>query len=415
KKKCKGGLTTCKIKKGKKKKTVCVNAQTDPNNCGGCARACAAGESCIGGACVGSGPKPAVCDITIGPADDLRQAVDAATPGARVCLEAGTYPVAGRLTIGKALTLIGKGAAQTILQGDGSDGVLELSTAAIDSPEIAIHLEGLTVTGGNALEEGGGILGRNHVSATLVDCVIANNEVTWNGDFYDPANGGGIAWRAKALEMRGCTISNNQTGGKGSGGGIMFQTTPSRTAFGDVTATLRNCTITENTAFGGGGGISVFGTRTSPPRLATIDLVNCTISGNTGTSGGGLSVLDSIVSVRECLISENDATNSGGGIWTWTTTKSLASPLAVTLHTTTVRDNEAAAEGGGISNGEGGRTFLFGSSVTTNTAGEPGGGIANHPDNPVGAVTLNNGSTVTGNDPDNCDGTAIAGCVNEND
>lgn len=52
KKKCKAGLLTCKIKKGKKKKKLCVDGQTDPANCGACGVVCPAGQACCAGACV---------------------------------------------------------------------------------------------------------------------------------------------------------------------------------------------------------------------------------------------------------------------------------------------------------------------------------------------------------------------------
>ena len=45
--KCKRGLTKC----GRK----CVNAATDPVNCGACGRACAAGQTCVAGQCTGGG------------------------------------------------------------------------------------------------------------------------------------------------------------------------------------------------------------------------------------------------------------------------------------------------------------------------------------------------------------------------
>jgi hypothetical protein len=45
--KCKSGLKKC----GKK----CVNAGTDPANCGSCGHACAPGQTCVGGQCTGGG------------------------------------------------------------------------------------------------------------------------------------------------------------------------------------------------------------------------------------------------------------------------------------------------------------------------------------------------------------------------
>lgn len=48
KKPCKGGTIKC----GK----VCVNASTDPQNCGGCGTRCGNGQACASGSCTSSGP-----------------------------------------------------------------------------------------------------------------------------------------------------------------------------------------------------------------------------------------------------------------------------------------------------------------------------------------------------------------------
>ncbi|MFT4039287.1 MAG: hypothetical protein QM692_13960 [Thermomicrobiales bacterium] len=49
---CPPGLLACKIRKGKKKKTLCLDGQRDPSNCGACGNVCPAGQACCGGACV---------------------------------------------------------------------------------------------------------------------------------------------------------------------------------------------------------------------------------------------------------------------------------------------------------------------------------------------------------------------------
>jgi hypothetical protein len=61
KKKCQDGLLTCTIKQGKKKKKLCVDAQTDPGNCGACSNACVNGQVCQSGTCTCNGTICAGC------------------------------------------------------------------------------------------------------------------------------------------------------------------------------------------------------------------------------------------------------------------------------------------------------------------------------------------------------------------
>lgn len=58
KKKCPTGQLTCKIKKGKRKKKVCVDGQTDAANCGACGNVCTLPQTC------GGGGTPGVCGCT---------------------------------------------------------------------------------------------------------------------------------------------------------------------------------------------------------------------------------------------------------------------------------------------------------------------------------------------------------------
>ncbi|MEZ4561389.1 MAG: beta-propeller fold lactonase family protein [Thermomicrobiales bacterium] len=70
KKTCKGGLTRCTVRKGKRKKATCVNVQTDNAHCGGCGRTCPGGQTCQNGACVDRGctpdPESVTCDQKCG-------------------------------------------------------------------------------------------------------------------------------------------------------------------------------------------------------------------------------------------------------------------------------------------------------------------------------------------------------------
>lgn len=62
KKKCPTGQLTCTIRKGKRKKKVCVDGQTDAANCGACGNVCTLPQTCGGGGTPGAcGCTPTTC------------------------------------------------------------------------------------------------------------------------------------------------------------------------------------------------------------------------------------------------------------------------------------------------------------------------------------------------------------------
>jgi hypothetical protein len=426
--KCKGA-----VKCGKR----CVNPKTDPAHCGGCGRRCGAAQFCDEGTCVD-------CDVCVaGCAHDSPQAaVAAAGPGATIQVCPGTY--GGAVTIGTDLTLRGAGAGRTILDGEETARPLAVAEGA------TVSVERLTVTKG-AAETGGGVLNLGTLEMTA--CAVVDNAATGSGGFG--GDGGGIRNGLGAeLTMTGCTIRGNRTG-SGFGGGIYNVV--------DGKLTLNDCTIEENTAVaesgGFGGGVTNFGGR--------LEVENCTIRGNRSTSasggiyalnsnnvtitdseirdnhganGGGLGMGGGVVSgctivdnrsggqaggvsagtgasFTDCTIAENRAAGDGGGIEAIGTVEltgcvirdneasyrggGLAMVGAVTAEDCVFSGNRAENDGGGIVAHSGALT-LAASQVRNNTAGGEGGGIRTY----YADVTLQDGSTVSGNDPDNCVGTA---------
>jgi hypothetical protein len=134
----------------------------------------------------------------------------------------------------------------------------------------------------------------------------------------------------------------------------------------------------------------------------TVRVIGGTISGNTTAgSGGGISTgLGGSVTLTGSSVSGNTAVN-GGGI--------AAGFGTVTLSGSSVSGNTASANGGGISN-SGGTVSLLNSQVSGNNASPTlgsGGGIFNDTSTLiVGIITLDTGSSVSGNSPDDC-----VGCV----
>jgi hypothetical protein len=167
------------------------------------------------------------------------------------------------------------------------------------------------------------------------------------------SSGGGVA-NSGDLRLVDSVVRGNAS----EGGGGMFNGSRG-------TLTLVRSRVSDNGSLGSGGGIS-----------------------NRGT----LTVVDSEVTDNETY-SEEDS--RGGGI---------DNHGSLRLVDTIVRGNAAVGNGGGIAND--GTLVVEGSTVTANTAGGQGGGIWSDPgpDRP-GTVTLDAGSSVTGNTPDDCWGT----------
>lgn len=133
-----------------------------------------------------------------------------------------------------------------------------------------------------------------------------------------------------------------------------------------------------------------------------VRVIRSTITGNTTAgNGGGISTsLGGAVTLTTSTVSGNSAVK-GGGI--------AAGFGTVTLSGSSVSGNTASASGGGIFN-SGGTVSLANSQVSGNTANPTlgsGGGIFNDTSTlVVGIITLDAGSSVSGNSPDDC-----VGCI----
>ena len=172
-------------------------------------------------------------------------------------------------------TITGPKAGVTV-DGDYTAAGPANSVFKIDSG-VTATLSGLTITGGNNGDYGGGV--DNAGTATLTDCTISGNA------------GGGLDSSGTAT-LTGCTISGNPQGAVYSGGGVAN--------FGG-TMTLTDCTISGNSAGRGGGGVWSYGTTT---------LTGSTISGNSAYLGGGLINYGGATTLTNCTVSGNSA--SGG-------------------------------------------------------------------------------------------------------
>ncbi|MFQ5519802.1 MAG: choice-of-anchor Q domain-containing protein [Candidatus Methylomirabilia bacterium] len=204
-------------------------------------------------------------------------------------LPAGTYTLTPGLSITDSLTITGEGAANTIIDGGGTNQVFNITEST--GFGITVEIAGVTIQNGNG-NLGGGVFHNQSGMLTITDSSVSNNTAT---------TGGGVFHGFGQLALTNTTVSGNTATGPG-GGGI----------FNAATMTLTNTTISGNSATSiitnGGGGIA-----NGIP--GTMTLTNVTVSNNfaalfggTTPTGGGISN-QSIATLANTILSNNSGNN----------------------------------------------------------------------------------------------------------
>ncbi len=245
----------------------------------------------------------------------------------------------GDFDILEGLTIRGIGSGSTIINGSSIDRVFDLrgnSTATII---------GLTITGGDSTDDGGGIRVTNNSELILSQSVLSGNSTT--------KKGGGL--------------------------------------YNDGAATLTDVSIVANNSGTDGGGISNTG---------GLDLTNVTIAVNMANCGGGLhhDGAGSTLSMTSVTVSGNTATNQGGGIY---------AGRDASLLNVTIANNEAGSSGAGIYiHASAGsitirNTLLSGNELTNGTSANVSGAVTSLGNNldSDGTAALNQSSDLSGVDP----------------
>ncbi len=297
-----------------------------------------------------------------GSSGSLRQTILNANPGDVIEFDGGVTGtitlISGQLLIDKDLTINGPGADDLAISGGGVFRVFETSGS------VDVTISGLAIQDGFATA-GGGINHQSNGTLTINDCIISNNTAERSG----VARGGGV---------------NNGNGG---------------------TINLNNCTITQNTANStlqsGAFRVSHVGGVNNLSGNLNID--NCTISENEATttfsagtgSGGGVEVENGAATITNSTISDNTASDFGGGIRNTGT---------IDISNSTISGNIATERsGGGISNSA--VLDLNFVTITLNSANSSisvGGGIEGNINSIKNTILANN--TDNGSGPD-CFGT----------
>jgi len=241
----------------------------------------------------------------------------------------GTAPWTVNLTgelpdLSTNLEIHGPGADQFTVRRDGG-GEYRIFTVFSATTDVDVSISGMTITGGNTREYGGGIFSdAERESETTATTTIANTTISGNTG----SRGGGVATRQHStVKITGSTISGNTA--LDAGGGVY-----SDTNLEGKTTTIRNSTISGNTAptyVGAGvynfGGLTVIesstitdntarrdgdgsGVYSYPDDSTRTEVLSSIISANQGTDVDSGAFANSFTSNGFNLIGDGNATKA---------------------------------------------------------------------------------------------------------
>ncbi len=267
------------------------------------------------------------------PADfpTIQAAITVALPGDTVILAPGTYTGDGN----RDIDLGGK--ALTLRSSDPNDPAVVSSTiidcqAGVSDPHRAL------------------VFTHGETASTVIDgLTLTHGWADYGGAVY--------CTNSSSPTIRNCTITNNSA--NYYGGGIYCTSNSS--------PRIQNCRIQNNATVplapgqGGLDGGGIYCTGGSSPAIS-----NCTISANSGKSGGGLYCNASHPTISFCVFTANTGSGSGGGIGCWTSSPTITNCLFT--------DNAANYTGGSISCDNYSNPTIRGCTFSRNSATLYGGG-----------------------------------------
>jgi len=256
---------------------------------------------------------------------------------------------------------------------------------------LNLTLDGLSIRNNTAANEGGG-LWNGSGTMTITNTQIRNNNA--DGDDMGNSGGGGIYNEGGIVTTDAGTILNRNraiVGASGSGGGIL-------NANGSFIAT--GTTITNNRANRAGGGVEVNGAA-AITTLTNVDLIHNRAISAPGNGGGMHITGASNSSISGSTINNNGAANEGGGLWNGSGTMTITT---TTLQMNDARGDDMGNSGGGAIYNEGGIVTTDAGTVINNNratigASGSGGGILN-----ANGSFIATGTTITNNNANRAGG-----------
>ena len=269
----------------------------------------------------------------------------------------------GELSITNAVDIVGPGSDQLTISGNNSSRIFNVQE--LQSFEFSVHIEGVKLTGGSAVD--GGALRNEFASVYLDDVIVTGNNAT--------GNGGGILtigeeFNAETQARFTLILTNSRVTGNsagGSGGGI-YNDKDHVELWGSV--------IDSNQAVLDGGGVF-----TQADRSIGIGIGLNTLLVNDGSSinsnqarrnGGGIYAIDDHVGINRATVSNNTAAVDGGGIYS-IATQGPSQPLSVNVFEGIISGNRAVAGAGGGLFVDSDTLSISSSTIELNSAAEGGG------------------------------------------
>ena len=312
--------------------------------------------------------------------NQLQLVIDGAVSGTQVWIAKGTYIPTGNMISSDPVTdhfkMKNNVAIYGGFAGNEDATTFDMNERDLDANETILSgdLNGDDESGGTNNDNAYHVFYHNNLGVNQY-AVLDGVTITGGNAFYHNGHGGGMYNLNSSPTLRNVTISGNTAV---AGGGGMYNESNSNPMLMDVT-------ISGNMAVAGGGMFN----NTSSPTLTKV-----TINGNKATiDGGGIYNVSGNPMLTKVTISGNTANNIGGGIYNVlgnpALTKVTISGNVASLGggmgsiggnptlTNVVINGNTADGGGGMYNGNSGNPTLTNVTISGNTARISGGGVYN--------------------------------------
>lgn len=220
-------------------------------------------------------------DLTVDPGESIQAAIDAANGGDTIIINAGLYTES--LTLSKPVSLTGVNSATTIIHAMAEQRVLTVTGATISN---SVVISGLTFTGGEGAEPGGGMLLANSAQPLIRNSAFISNTAH--------AAGGGL-YASGPVTLIGASFINNHTFNGLGGGGL----------FAEGSITISDTEFIGNSSYGGGGLMQW-------SDVAPVHIFRSHFERNTGAYGGGLASFGSDCTLIDTNFVSNTSRAGGG-------------------------------------------------------------------------------------------------------